>query len=231
MDFLIRIKVILFLSVTLGCGQHSSQSDFFQKSGEEKIINESADPLDQMQRAIFDGNLVTIQTLLQRNLVRVDETLPSGRSLLAEATFRIKTRVIRLLKSRGAEIEKSEIEGKTLTDWSESQSEKRKLLRALLKSQKEDESEVMTAVRSGLFTEVRTLIEEDVSLNFREEKGETPLTEAIRNRQMNVLRALFGDPGLDVNLRNYFQQSPLQLAREMKLKAVENELIKRKAHE
>lgn len=231
MDIL-KILVVFTTAWTLSaCGQHQSKARFFQKTGGEQVIEESPLPSDQMQRAIFDGDLAKVQKLLDENLVGIDEELKTGRSLLAEATYRERIRIIRLLRERGANFEGVSLEGRSLIEWCEAHGESKRLLRALLKTREEDQLEMMEAVRAGQFALVKELLNQGVEVNFVERAGETPLTFSIKQRAMNALRALFSEPELNVNLKNDFQESPLRIARQMKLKSIENELLKRKAIE
>lgn len=230
MEF-IKLMLVLMLSSLAACGQHSSESRYFQKVGEETIIDESQEPLDQMQRAIFDGDIGKVNKLLE-NGIKVDAQLPSGRTILAEATYYVKVKIIRLMIQLGADISQSKIEGEELIKWCEQHPDRNKLLRALLKNPLEDKTEMMLAVLEGKFQSVKILLQEGVSANFIDsDTGESPLTIAIKKKLINTLRALFTDSQLDVNLKNTQGESPLQISKKLNLRAIESELIKRNASE
>lgn len=231
MDFLKWISSLFVAIVVAGCGQHQSEARFFQKTGGEQIVEDSPLPLDQMQQAIFDGNLEKVRMLLDENLVHIDDELRTGRTLLAEAAYRERIRIIRYLREKGASFEGVSLEGRSLLEWCEAHGESKRLLRALLKTREQDQAEMMEAVRAGQFAAVKELLNQGVEVNFVEKGGETPLTFSIKQKAMNALRALFSESELNVNLKNDFQESPLRIARQLKLKAIENELLKRKAVE
>lgn len=229
---MVTINILILTALVLtGCGQHSSSSQFFQKAGDEKVVDESKDPKDQMQRAIFDGDTDKVKKLIENNF-KIDQVLPSGRVPLAEAAYNLKTKIIRLLISLGATPATTRIEEQPLLEWCEKQPDSAKLLRALLKTEDDDQTEFSEAVIAIDFQGVKTLLQEDINPNFiMSSKGESPLTFSIKEKMNGVLRALFSFPDLNVNLKNVNNESPLALARKLNQKAVVSELLKRDAVE
>ncbi len=226
------VKYLLPLLLVLSaCGNHQSKSQFYEKSGDNQKPIESSDPLVLLQQAIFDDNLERLFKILNSEKLSVDSTLNTNRTLLAEATFLKKTKIIRVLVLEGANIEISSIEGESLQSWIEKQSDQLKLSRALFKTTKQDQQELIQILIQNNFRLLKALLDEGISLNFLTPEGHTPLILAIENRWMNSLRVLFSDPTLDVNLANTLGETPLTIARRNNLKNIEIELLKRFAKE
>lgn len=215
---------------TWGCGQHSAQNNFFVKSGEDKTIQESQEPLDKMQRAIFDGDYLAVQNLISEEYP-IDSILKNDRTALAEACLQRQSRIIRILINSKARIDLSPIEGVDLLTWVEEQTDAKKILRALLKTEIEDQLEFLEVLTKNNFSEIKSLLGEEINVNFISAEGETPLILSIRNRWNNSLRVLFAEPILDVNFKNSKGETPLKVARDLKLVQIEKELLRRNASE
>lgn len=221
------LKLVVLSLCVMGCGTHQSSSEYFEKSGEEIMIEEDQSPLEKMKRALFDGNLEQAQRLVQSGEVLITDKLPNGRSLLEESVYLIRFKLIRYFVSLGSQIETT-----NLMEWIESQPEKEMLLRALFKTEADDRLDLMALVEKGTYQEILTLINQSVEINFIDLKSnETPLTYSILNKKNSALRVLFSQNHLDVNMKNQFAESPLMMAKRLMLKNVEKELIKRNAQE
>ena len=229
MDALKFLLPLIF--ILSACGNHQSKSQFYEKSGDNQKPIESNDPLVLLQQAIFDENLDRLLEILNKEKLSMDLTLNSDRTLLAEATFLRKSKIVRALVIRGANIQLSTIDGESLQSWIEKQPDRLKLSRALFKTVEQDQQELIQILVQNNFRRLKSLIEEDVSSNFLTPEGSTPLILSIENQWMNSLRVLFSDPTLDVNLANQFGDTPLKIARQNNLKNIEIELLKRFAKE
>lgn len=221
------LKLIILSFCLMSCGQHQSSSEYFEKTGEEVIIEEDQSPLEKMKRALFDGNLEQAQSLVQSGEVLLTDRLSNGRSLLEESVYLIRFALIRYFISLGSKIESTH-----LIEWIESQPEKEMLLRALFKTEADDQLELMSLIEKGTYQEILMLINQSIEINFIDPNSkETPLTYSILNKKNNALRVLFSQNHLDVNMKNQFSESPLKLAKRLNLKNIEKELIKRNAQE
>lgn len=226
MDF---IKWMSVASLCVACGAHQSTQNHFTKSGQEQSTETTKDPLVKMEQALFDGETKTFFQIFETEKFNVHLKLKSGRSLLAEACFYKRTAIIRGLRQRGALIENSPMGSDDLLSWTQAQPEAAKLLRALQKTDQEDQMDLMSELEKNDFRKIKELIKQDVAINFISENGETPLTFSIKKQGMNALRVLLAEADLDVNLKNRQQESPLGLSRQFNLKSVEKELLKRNA--
>ena len=184
-----------------------------------------------LQQSIFDENLEVLFKILKTEQLSIDLTLNTKRTLLAEATFLKKTKIIRALVLNGANIQISTIEGETLQSWIEKQPDQLKLSRALFKTIEQDQQELIQILVQNNFRLLKVLLDEGVNLNFLTPEGSTPLILAIENQWMNSIRVLFSDSTLNVNLANHRGETPLKIARRNNLKNIETELLKRFAKE
>ncbi len=226
------VKILLPLFLLLSaCGNHESKSQFYEKSGDNQKPIESNDPLVLLQQAIFDENLEVLFKILNTEKLSVDSTLNTKRTLLAEATFLKKTKMIRALIEEGASVQLSSIEGESLQSWIEKQPDRLKLSRALFKTIEQDQQDLIQIIVQNNFRLLKSLLDEGINLNFLTPEGQTPLILAIENQWMNSLRVLFSNPELDVNLANQLGETPLKIARRKNLKNIETELLKRFAKE
>lgn len=226
------VKILLPLFLLLSaCGNHESKSQFYEKSGDNQKPIESNDPLVLLQQAIFDENLEVLFKILNTEKLSADSTLNTKRTLLAEATFLKKTKMIRALIEEGASVQLSSIEGESLQSWIEKQPDRLKLSRALFKTIEQDQQDLIQIIVQNNFRLLKSLLDEGINLNFLTPEGQTPLILAIENQWMNSLRVLFSNPELDVNLANQLGETPLKIARRKNLKNIETELLKRFAKE
>jgi|GEM_PF-4689049 len=226
----LKLLFPLFLILS-ACGNHQSKSQFYEKSGDNQKPIESSDPLVLLQQSIFDENLEVLFKILKTEQLSIDLTLNTKRTLLAEATFLKKTKIIRALVLNDANIQISTIEGETLQSWIEKQPDQLKLSRALFKTIEQDQQELIQILVQNNFRLLKVLLDEGVNLNFLTPEGSTPLILAIENQWMNSIRVLFSDSTLDVNLANHRGETPLKIARRNNLKNIETELLKRFAKE
>lgn len=226
------LKLLLpFIFILSACGNHQAKSQFYEKSGDNQKPIESNDPFVLLQQAIFDEDLEALFKIIESEKMSVDITLKTDRTLLAEATFLKKTKIIRALVQNGANTEISTIENQSLQDWIKKQPDYLKLNRALFKTALEDQQEFIVILVQNNFRPLKALLDEGINLNFLTPEGSTPLILAIENQWMNSIRVLFSDSTLDVNLANLSGETPLTVARRKNLKNIETELLKRFAKE
>ena len=228
----LRFTFLILCLLLVSCGQHQADSQYFEKSGQEVIVDEDQAPLEKMKRAIFDGDLTLAKNLIQSNQVRVTDQLSTGRNFLEESVYLIRFSMIRYFVNLGIDPKFSQVEGQSLIEWIETQPEKEILLRALLKTEIDDQLDLMSLIENGTYQSLQALLNQSIEVNFIDpHTSETPLTYAILNKKNNALRALFAQIRLDVNLKNKNSESPLMIAKRLNLKNIENELIRRNAQE
>ncbi len=76
-------------------------------------------------------------------------------------------------------------------------------------------SPLMIAVQSGSFRMIRALAQDREAINYPAEDGWTPLYFAIRRKEPSILKLLI-DRGACPNVRDSYQQTPLDFAIEVK---------------
>lgn len=223
--------LIFSLLVLLSCGKHEQTSS--GKQGVQDI--QSVTNPDALSQDIIDENVENILKHLKKG-GRPEDELKNGRTLLTEACFWLKFKVIELLIENKADIHFKDRSGKSAIDYGD---EDIKIKRALL-------PELVIELKKTLFQQVmandltglKRTLNENPPLNFlileRElgpmatsSEGETLLIYCIKNNLFNVLR-LFAQPklGLDVNQRNSNGETPLQIARNLNNKNIEKLLLK-----
>ncbi|MFP5387597.1 MAG: hypothetical protein ACLGHN_16090 [Bacteriovoracia bacterium] len=223
--------LIFSFFILFSCGKHEQTS-----SGKQGVqdIQRVTNP-DALSQDIIDENVKNIRSYLMKG-GRPEDELKNGRTLLTEACFWLKIKVVELLVEHDADIKFKDRSGKSGLDYGE---EDIKIKRALL-------PELVIVLKKTLFQQVKDndltglkkTLNENPPLNFllleRELgsvvtgfEGETLLTFCIKNNLFNVLR-LFAQPklGLDVNQRNSHGESPLQTARNLNNKNIEKLLLK-----
>ena len=226
------ILVVIFSLTFTSCGKHQQSS-----SGSEGVQNiNQVQSSEVLAQKIINEDLKAIDNFLKDGGSVDYEFQTTGRTLLTEACFWSKIKVIEMLVTRGSNILLKDKNGKSPQDYGEGNI---KIKRAIF-------PELLTALKVNLFThvknnnliELKKVLEENPPLNFSLSvedfgtladgfEGETLLTFIIISKLENVLR-LLAQPKyeLDINLKNKKNESPLFLARKYNLKNVEKTLLK-----
>lgn len=226
------LPVIFSLQLLLlSCGKHEQVS--FGKEGITNIIQiESAEVLSQK---IMDEDVAFIDKYLKAG-GSVEKEFKTGRTLLTEACFWSKFKVIEFLTKNRADIHFKDQSGKSAIDYAEGNNKIKRILfpelTVVLKKT------LFNQVKKNALNEMKKTLEENPPLNFYlnssewgedigESEGETLLTFSIKNKLEGVIR-LLAQPKyeLDSNLRNKNGESPLFLAKKYSLKNTEKILLK-----
>lgn len=224
--------LILINLLIIGCGRHDVKNSYREQVGEQKHGEKLTDPDELAAAAIFDSNLESLTQLLNEGFDVNHVLKKTERTLLAEAIFSEKLKVIRLLIARGASLDRAVIENLPAIEWVEkNEANKGKMKRAIFKTEIDDQKDLFLVLVINKNREVQALLEEGISSNLFNEEGETALTFCIKRKALLSVRGLFQDRSLDVNMRNKMNESPWQLAKKQNLKALLDELKKRGAKE
>jgi hypothetical protein len=231
------ILIVFFSLLLSGCGKHEQTS--FGRDGVTNIRQvRNAETLSQN---IITEDLNAINEYLKAG-GNIDNEFPSsGRTLLTEACFWAKFKVIELLMANNADIHYKDRSGKSGADYAE---ESLKIKRALYPELVLNLKKILfDQVKKNSTTELKKTLEESPPLNFyltSEEwgenlglaEGETLLTFCIKNKLENIIRLIVQPKyEIDINMKNKMLESPLMLAKKMELKNTEKILLKLGANE
>jgi ankyrin repeat protein len=222
------LPLIFSLLILESCGKHSQTGQSSQGSRDNVVV--TADALSQ---DILEEKLESLKKYANSG-GDLEAELANGRTLLTEACYWSKFKVIEFLVSKKVSLEKKDRSGRSGQDYgNEDLKIDRTLHPELLKELKR--SLVLAATKNDLI-EVKKILEERPPLNFilepNEGEGETFLTFCVKSKLENVLR-LLAQPKyeLDVNMFNAKGESPLKIARDLKFANIEKLLIKLGAKE
>lgn len=225
------LALIFSLVLVVSCGKHQQSS-----SGNQGVQDtyQVTNP-DVLSQNIMDQDLVNIEKFLKTG-GRAEFELTNGRTLLTEACFWSKFKVLDLLMKYKADINFKDRHGQDAVDYGENDIKiKRALFPELLFELKRS---LFQQAKNSAIMELKKTLAENPPLNFiilaselgteaAAFEGETLLTFCIKNKLENVLR-LLAQPKLelDVNLKNDSGESPLQIAKELNFKNIEKLLLK-----
>lgn len=223
------MRIIMFLMLA-SCGQTKMEIRSFETPISEKILEGEKDETQKLINAVKDDNLVYLKSLDWKSL-DPNQILPDEKTFLFVAFEFDRLRTIRFLRSQGAQndlvvpaLQQSLLDlAGTLDD---SQGSLKKAITVDLAA---EFTEFKLLIEKNNFKEIKKYIDDAIDLNQLYDQEETVLTYAIKQKKLMALRALLMSQDLDVNLKNTFGQSPLEIARQMSLKQIESELIKRGA--
>lgn len=224
------LPLIFSLFLMISCGKHEQSS-----SGNQGVqnTNQVTNP-DVLSQNIIDEDLGSIEKFLQTG-GSTELELSNGRTLLTEACFWAKFKVLELLVKNKADINFKDRNGKSAVDYGE---ESIKIKRALF-------PELVIELRKALFqqarnnalTELKKTLADNPPVNFiilaselgdvAGFEGETFLTFCVKNKLESVLR-LLAQPKLELNvkLKNLQGESPLQIAKNLNYINIEKLLLK-----
>lgn len=225
------ISLLIFSTILISCGKHEQSS--FGRQGFSNVIQvEGAEALSQK---IMDEDVPGILAYLDEG-GSIEAEFETGRTLMTEACFWAKFKVIELLLKREANIHHKDKNGKSAVDYGEENIKiKRLIFPDLTLTLKKT---LFLQVKNNALNDLKKTLEEAPPLNFYllstdwaedlgELDGETLLTFALKNKLENVIR-LLAQPKyeLDVNLKNKKSESPLYIAKKLNLKNTEKILLK-----
>lgn len=233
----------LFLATLLAgatsCGRHESFRIAGQGSG--NIQDPSDDPAEpspltpeeRVELAIQGDDEKALLALLEGGF-ELEGPLPSGRTALLESVHWSRPELMKKLLARGANPLAKDRDGKNAFDLAAGKPALMAVLRPDLAA--ELEGKLFSAVRANRHTHVKDALASGANPNAESEEGETALTLSISLRYENVVRVLLQpnvSPGIsiDVNKRNRKQESPLGIARKLKLARIEKMLIQKGSQE
>ncbi len=225
------LALIFSLVLVVSCGKHEQAS-----SGNRGIQDtyQVTNP-DVLSQNIMDEDLMNIEKFLKSG-GGAEFEFSNGRTLLTEACFWSKFKVLELLVKYKADINFKDRHGQNAVEYGENDIKiKRILFPELLIELKRS---LFQQVKNSAMMELKKTLAENPPLNFyilaselgseaKAFEGETLLTFCIKNKLENVLR-LLAQPKLemDVNLRNANGEFPLQIAKELNFKNIEKILLK-----
>jgi ankyrin repeat protein len=219
---------LLFIA---SCGKHEQSS--FGRQGVQDI-SRVTNP-DALSQDVMDEELESLEKFLRAGGSPEFE-LSNGRTLLTEACFWAKFKVLDLLLKYKADINHRDRSGKSAADYGEGDI---KIKRSLY-------PELIIELKKALFvqalandlTALKKTLAENPPINFfileselgpqaTSREGETFLTFCIKENLQNVLRFL-AQPKLelDVNMKNKEGESPLKIAQNLNNKNIEKLLKK-----
>lgn len=223
--------LIFSLLLIVSCGKHEQSS--FGRQGVQDI-SQVSNP-DALSQDVMDEKLESLEKFLKAGGSPEFE-LSNGRTLLTEACFWAKFKVLDLFMKYKADISHKDRSGKSAADYGE---EDIKIKRSLY-------PELVIELKKALFVQARDndltalkktlaenppvnffILESELGPQATAMEGETFLTFCIKKNLQNVLRFL-AQPKLelDVNLKNKQGETPLQIAQKLSNKNIEKLLMK-----
>lgn len=224
------LPLIFSLIFFASCGKHSQTS-----SGSQGLSDTQEVRTETLSADILSENLSGLESYLKAG-GDLNAELSSGRTLLTEACYWVKFKVISFLVMNKASIDKKDRLGKSPEDYGMDDLKiKRALYPELVIELKKN---LYLAVINNQLNDFKAALEENPPVNFSitqselgtevaSVEGETLLTLCIRRKQENFLR-LLAQPKweLDVNQKNVSGESPLYLAKSLGFKNIEKLLLK-----
>lgn len=214
----IWLVVFIWISIT-ACGMHRSTNSGYLKTGQ---INSAS--RDKILTVIEEGDLEALRAALDAGL-DPNFHLENGRTLLIHATVQNRLRLVKLLLIRGADRTLKGEDGMTALDQAVDSGNTRAQILLDPDRQAAAQGALMDAIRKKRNLKVNNLLEEGTDPNFvdGELQGESALTYALHVSSELVMETLtsWHDPlGLtdtDVNLVNASGETPLKIAKELKI--------------
>lgn len=226
-----RLILVLISSLfIISCGKHTQSSQ--SSNGITNITEIKAEILSEY---ILNEDLESLNKYLLNN-GDVDAELQSGRTLLTEACYWNKLKVIEFLVVNKAQLDKADRVGKTALQYAEENIKIKRILNpGLVIAQKVT---LIELIKNNKLNELKKALEEIPQVNFfvasnelkietGENEGETLLTLCLKLKFENAVR-LLANPKLelDPNMQNKMGESPLSLSKKLTLKNSEKILIK-----
>ncbi len=229
-----RLMLVLFFSLFLliSCGKHTQTSE--ANNGSNNSITVQA--AEALITQILNEDIVGIDNYLSSGGNINHEFSTTGRTVLTEACFWGKFRVVEYLVKKGADVTLIDREGRSPVDYGKDNEKINRLLNPKL--MRDLKFKTFQIIKNNNLNELKKILEEKPPLNFylsAEEIGvdvenydqETLLTFILKNKLENILRQL-AQPKyeLDPNLKNKLGESPLGIAQKLNLKNSEKLLLK-----
>lgn len=228
-----RLMLVVIFSLTfMSCGKHQQTS-----KGNEGIKNiNQVQSSEVLAQKIIDEDLKSVEDFLNTGGSVDYEFQATGRTLLTEACFWSKLKIIELLVRKGSDLSLKDKNGLSGHDYGELNIKIKRVLYPELVI--ELKKKLLTFVKANNLIELKKILEEKPPLNFYISvvdfgdfaegiEGETLLSFVLKAKLENTLR-LLAQPKyeLDVNLKNKKNESPLFIARANNLKNSEKILLK-----
>lgn len=224
------LPLIFSFFLIVSCGKHEQSSIGSQGTKDSQQIT-----VDSLSSDILNEN---ISNLIQYEAAggNLEAELKNGRTLLTEACYWMKFKVIAFLVDKKVNLSTKDRSGKSALDYAEEDiGIKRSLFPELVVEQKRN---LFLAAKKNNLMIMKKNLEEKPPLNFiltkaeigeelEGSEGETFLTFCVKAKLENVLR-LIAQPkfDLDVNQKNLFNETPLRIAKDLGFKNIEKLIIK-----
>ena len=223
--------ICAFLLMFFSCGKH----DHFSTSENgiqdvTKIQNE-----DVLSQFVIDEDVDAIKAFIA-NGGKPEVMLKNKRTVMTEACFWEKYKIIDVLKKANADITFKDDLGKSPEDYA---LENKKLKNILFpEALSEERKKIYSIIKLFNVNGTKKLLQENPDLNFLldstelnidlgEYDGESILTFIVLNKQENLLRLILQPKYLvDLNLPNRRNQTPLEIARRLNYTNIEKMLLK-----
>lgn len=229
-------RYLLLFSLTLfaACGSHETTRISGKIASESAPTEEDRSESGLMVTAISGGDLGKVQELLAKGFP-LETLLAKKRTPLLEAIAWNRRLIVEFLLNQGADPKAKDEEGKDAFSLCAGNINLEQTLDSQLRAR--IEAEVFLAVQKADAALLKRALEQNfANPNAENSEGETPLTLAIKLKANAAFRPLFQKRAntyleIDLNKRNRAGESPLFLARQGKISAVESHLVKNGAKE
>jgi ankyrin repeat protein len=221
--FKIVWTIIFFNLLVSACGQHDHLRKNLEPMAEKVLSKEPETPETLILQSIQSNKIEIFSSEFVKQQLSPDHQLSSGRYILHESIIWNSIEIVAFLFDRGANTALLDLEGKTAIDLAQG---KANILKILKPGSSEDEIlQFFTLLMKNKFQEIKKILNQGFDPNIFFENGETPLTIAIKNKSENTVRVLLqAQIKIDVNLANRQTEKPIQLAKSLGLKRVEQML-------
>jgi ankyrin repeat protein len=234
-------RLVLFVTL-VSCGAHKQFNESQSGISDRKEVRKDDSLQGQMEDAIRSEDLARIEKLIDDGQ-SINSELKSGKTLLTEACAAGKWKSVKKLIELNADINLKDKHNKNIHDYAINSPQLRRILDPNLEIVLQNK--ILDAIKNKKTVQLKKYLEEEIpDLNFildltnhaanieEADIGQTLLTWLILKKNELMVRTItLVKYGVNPNLKNKNGDSPLALAKKLKLTNIEIHLTKLGAYE